>query len=172
MGLKYWKLTLRIGAVPVTDCCTSPPLGLALSADSQHKCGAVPPTLEHGPRPMQLPEVNRAAWVAGFPLEANRPPPRSLMNCWVRALGMLIEAQGMKLDLGGSTTTFPLNGLVMELAVLLEELQIKFVLQWLPRDLNEEADRLSKGDYRGFDPVRRLPVHPADLEWTWLPQLM
>ncbi len=71
-----------------------------------------------------------------------------------------------------STTTFPLNCVVMELAVLLEDLQVKLDLHWIPRDLNDEADKLSKGVHDGFDQAKRLQVSPGDLKWNLLPQLM
>ncbi len=70
------------------------------------------------------------------------------------------------------TTKFPLNCVIMEVATLLEELSLRLDLHWLPRDRNEEADRLSKGCYDGFNPENRVGHDAASLHWNSLPDLM
>jgi hypothetical protein len=56
------------------------------------------------------------------------------------------------------TTKFPLVAVLMEVAATLQEKGAHLVLGWLPRLQNEEADRLSNGDFRGFDPRLRIRV--------------
>ncbi len=70
------------------------------------------------------------------------------------------------------TTKFPLNCITMEIAYMLEELDLRLDLQWLPRDRNDEADRLSKGILDGFKTENRLGVDPSRLTWNVLPSLM
>ena len=71
-----------------------------------------------------------------------------------------------------ATTKFPLNVVVMELATILESLNLHLDLNWVPRELNEEADRLSKGVHDGFTPSNRVQLSPEDVKWERLNQLM
>ena len=71
-----------------------------------------------------------------------------------------------------TTTKFPLNIVVMEIATILEELGLRLDLKWVPRDLNEEADRLSKGDFEGFTPNNRIQLNTEDIQWDRLDELM
>ena len=71
-----------------------------------------------------------------------------------------------------STTKFPLNVVIMELAISLEELDLQLDLRWVPRHLNEEADRLSKGNFNGFSDHNRLHLTNADLKWDTLENFM
>ena len=38
----------------------------------------------------------------------------------------------------------------MEMAVQMEDLNVRLDVNWTPRDYNEEADRLSNGNSEGF----------------------
>ena len=60
----------------------------------------------------------------------------------------------------------------MELATVLESLNLHLDLNWVPRELNEEADRLSKGVHDGFTPSNRVQLSPEDVKWERLNQLM
>ncbi len=71
-----------------------------------------------------------------------------------------------------STTKFPLNVVVMELAIVLEELALLLDLRWVPRELNEEADRLSNGVTTGFSSKHRIRIEASDLTWPSLEQRM
>ncbi len=56
------------------------------------------------------------------------------------------------------TTKFPLVAVLMEVAATLQAKGAHLVLGWLPRWQNDEADRLSNGDFRGCDPRLRIRV--------------
>ncbi len=71
-----------------------------------------------------------------------------------------------------STTKYPLNVVTMELASTLEDLGLQLDLRWVPRDLNEEADNLSKGIYTGFEPSRRVPLAVEEVKWHVLDEFM
>ena len=54
------------------------------------------------------------------------------------------------------STKFPLNVLVMQLAVSLEESQTWLDLQWIPREDNALADALTNLDFSSFTPANRV----------------
>ncbi len=70
------------------------------------------------------------------------------------------------------STKFPLCGVLMELSCVLEAANIRLALEWSPRELNREADRLSNFDYRGFSESRRLDTAAALGDWHVLDQIM
>ena len=45
-------------------------------------------------------------------------------------------------------------------------------LDWVPRELNQEADDLSNGIVAAFTPQLRVPVDLGNLEWKVLGRLM
>ena len=59
----------------------------------------------------------------------------------------------------------------MELSALLESRGQRLRLQWVPRELNEEADRLSNGVTTGFDPAKRIKVDLHSAQWLALKDL-
>ncbi len=59
------------------------------------------------------------------------------------------------------TTKYPLLIVIMEIAIQSEARNLVLDLEWVPRDSNEEADALSRGDTTGFDPAHRVTL---DLE--------
>ena len=72
----------------------------------------------------------------------------------------------------GGTTKFPGCALLAELAVQAEERQVHVSVDWVPRELNSEADALTNGRTQGFDPRLRREVDLKSLEWKVLPQLL
>lgn len=71
------------------------------------------------------------------------------------------------------STKWPLTVLIVELSEELRALGLELFLTWVPRDSNEEADRLSNMDTTGFCPSRRVVVGPDTLSWkvldSWMP---
>ena len=72
----------------------------------------------------------------------------------------------------GSSTSFPLCVVSMELAAQLEARSAVLELSWVPRGVNGEADRLAEGDYAGFDLNQRVGTDLAALPFAVLPALM
>ena len=56
----------------------------------------------------------------------------------------------------GSSNTFPLCVVAMELAAQLEKANAWVYTEWTPRDLNVEADALTNEDFEGFDPKLKV----------------
>ena len=72
------------------------------------------------------------------------------------------------------TTKLPLGLVVMELGAQLAHRNVALEAAWTPRTHNAEADALSNGDVRGFDPAKRVDMsHPVWLVlhdlWRLLP---
>ena len=42
---------------------------------------------------------------------------------------------------------------------------MRTVVEWTPRERNQESDRLANGDTVGFNPALRLPVCSSSLHW-------
>ena len=72
----------------------------------------------------------------------------------------------------GLTTAFPLCCVAMELAAQLEMRSAELRLEWVPRNMNEEADRLADGDARGFSSANKRGTEFADLRWLVLDDLL
>ena len=53
----------------------------------------------------------------------------------------------------------------MELAQELKRRNLQASVEWTPRELNKEADALSKGDFTGFRVENRVPVDLATTSW-------
>ncbi len=70
------------------------------------------------------------------------------------------------------SSKYPLCVLLMELACRLEKRNQRLQLSWVPRDFNEEADRLSRGDFTGFSPELRINMDTASIKWEVLDQFM
>ena len=62
------------------------------------------------------------------------------------------------------TTTYPLCVCLMELALQLQSQGIDLRLEWLRRDLNQEADDLTNGVYGQFSLEKRLRFDLSDFE--------
>jgi len=56
----------------------------------------------------------------------------------------------------GASSKFPLCVVLMELAVQQEARGLRLDAEWAPRYANEEADALSKGETKGFNPAMRM----------------
>ena len=70
------------------------------------------------------------------------------------------------------STQFPLNAVVMELAVRCKRSRIVLVVGWTPRQFNREADDLANGRTQAFDPELEVKMNPEDLDWFILPQAL
>ncbi|CAE8726071.1 unnamed protein product [Polarella glacialis] len=70
------------------------------------------------------------------------------------------------------TTKYPLVCVLMEIAALLHQAGESLDLQWVPRLQNIEADQLTNGDYRGFDPAKRVRVDIAKHRWVVLNSML
>ena len=54
----------------------------------------------------------------------------------------------------------------------LERLELELDLAWVPREQNEESDRLSKGCFDGFSEERRMEVVLEDCDLPVIAKLM
>ncbi len=70
------------------------------------------------------------------------------------------------------TSRFPLICVVMELATLLDQYNLRMQVAWTPRELNQQADALSNGVIDDFNPDNRIDVDPERMEWRILDQVM
>ena len=72
------------------------------------------------------------------------------------------------------TSKFPLCLIIMELATLLEQRRQRLEIDWSPREVNAEADRLAEQDWRGFSPELRVDVavYGEKAQWLILDKLM
>ena len=70
------------------------------------------------------------------------------------------------------SSKYPLVCVIMELAAQLEKRGARMDVSWTPRELNDEADRLSNFDTTGFDPQRRIRVRPEKTKWLVLNEVL
>jgi len=70
------------------------------------------------------------------------------------------------------STSSPLCCVAMELAARLEASRLQLDLDWVPRELNQEADDLPNGIFDKFDPELRVPVDLDMVQWQMLDRLM
>ena len=70
------------------------------------------------------------------------------------------------------TTKFPLCCITMELACQLESRGARLAMDWAPRELNEEADRLSNLDFTGFNVANRVPIDLPSTKWIVLEKML
>ncbi len=70
------------------------------------------------------------------------------------------------------TTKYPLILLMMELSCQLERRSQRLALQWAPREVNAEADRLANGNFVGFNPLLRIPIDITRIQWIILSDLL
>ena len=69
------------------------------------------------------------------------------------------------------TSKYLLCLLMMELSAQVESRSQRLLLRWAPREVNEEADRLSNGLCAGFDPAKRINVNVRAAPWLVLNDL-
>ncbi len=67
---------------------------------------------------------------------------------------------------------FPLCGVLVELACVLEKKNVRLDLHWVPRESNEEADELSNLITNRFNPDLRIEIDLASASWEVLPEIM
>jgi hypothetical protein len=70
------------------------------------------------------------------------------------------------------STKFPLNVVLMELALQLHKRGMVLDLSWIPREQNVEADELSNGVFRNFTDSNRITVDISKMDFLVLPLLM
>ncbi len=66
------------------------------------------------------------------------------------------------------TSRFPLCAVVMEIAARSELLRLRFSVDWIPREMNAEADALADGDVSGFSQDLRCHIHWPEIKWIVL----
>ena len=62
------------------------------------------------------------------------------------------------------TTKMPLAAVLMQLAVSLSDRLLWLDVNWIPRELDKEADDLTNDEFGSFDPLLRMEVN-----WDTLP---
>ena len=67
---------------------------------------------------------------------------------------------------------FPLFVVEMVLLARLQARGAELLLDWIPREVNAEADRLADGDSRGFNPELRVHAEMRHIKWLVLGRLM
>ena len=97
---------------------------------------------------------------------------------WKQGAGRL-RISGFTDNLGNSyvldrflAMRFPMNVVLMEVANQLECLELELDLSWVPREQNEESDRLSKGRFDGFDEKLRQEVKLEECDLPVIGKLM
>ncbi len=70
------------------------------------------------------------------------------------------------------TSRFPLICVIMELATILDEHDLRMQVTWTPREFNSQADALSNGVLEGFAPERRIDADPKTMNWQVLDRAM
>ena len=69
------------------------------------------------------------------------------------------------------TTKYPLAPVLMELSTQLATRSLWMDLEWLPRELNQEADDLTNENFSKLRPERRVHVAWKDLKFEYLEEL-
>ena len=90
----------------------------------------------------------------------------------VRVTGQTDSQVSANVVARGMSSSFPLCCVAMELATRLEASRLQLDLDWVPRELNQEADDLSNGILDKFDPELRVPVDLGMVQWQMLDRLM
>ncbi|CAE8650998.1 unnamed protein product [Polarella glacialis] len=102
------------------------------------------------------------------PGPVNVEEPRALLT-----LGGSTDNLGNKFVVAKlQTTKYPLVCVLMEIAAMLHQAGEGLDLQWVPRLQNIEADQLTNGDFRGFDPAVRVRVNIATQPWVVLNSML
>ena len=70
------------------------------------------------------------------------------------------------------STRFPSSAVLMELATYMKARGMRAVVEWAPRECNNEADLLANGITDQFDTERRIPVSAQSLVWNILPEAL
>jgi hypothetical protein len=70
------------------------------------------------------------------------------------------------------TTKYPLCIILMELAVQLHRRGITLDVSWIPREQNVEADEISNGVFRNFDPALQVKCDLSEIRFEVLDDLM
>ena len=70
------------------------------------------------------------------------------------------------------TSKYPLAPILMELSMQMRRKGMVLNLEWVSRDLNEEADALSNMSFDGFSPDHRIPVDLSQLKFVVLNSML
>ena len=70
------------------------------------------------------------------------------------------------------STHYPINAVLMELAVHCKRTGIVPTVNWAPRLFNREADDLANGRTQAFSPSLEVKMNPSELQWHILPQVL
>ncbi len=66
------------------------------------------------------------------------------------------------------SSRFPLCAILMEIAARSESLRVRLSIDWIPRDMNTEADGLANGSCESFSPHLRHQVNWSSIKWLVL----
>ena len=72
----------------------------------------------------------------------------------------------------GLSTAFPLCAVAMEFSAQLEARGAELLLNWIPRELNKEADALADGRWVGFNQTLRVQADFRNVRWLVLDDLL
>ena len=111
------------------------------------------------------------ATVVGLIVFSPEPSGREEMEGIITVTSLTDSMVSTKVLARGLTTSFPLCLVAMEAAAQMEARGLELKLNWVPRDLNEEADSLSNLRFAGFTPRLRVEVDLAELPLLVLPRL-
>ncbi len=119
-----------------------------LSRRRMYRCGAAPPALEHGPRVDASAEGSLIGIGGWLPTRGEDGELATSASPWVACQLCQRTAPWAYTKAGQpfrAIAALEALGTLMAVNRSRSGSEVKLDLQWLPRDLNEEADRLSKG---------------------------
>ena len=70
------------------------------------------------------------------------------------------------------TTRFPASAVLMELSEHMRGMSQKVLVEWTPREGNQEADRLANGDATGFSNSNEVKLGPGHMNWLILDEAL
>ena len=70
------------------------------------------------------------------------------------------------------TTRFPASAVLMELSEHMRRMTQKVLVEWTPREGNQEADRLANGDATGFSNSNEVKLDPGHMNWLILDEAL
>ena len=112
------------------------------------------------------------ATTVGLAVLGPRALPASDIDGLVTVGGLTDSTVSANVLVRGMSTKFPLVCVLMELAAQMESKRARLELEWIPRELNQEADDLSNDITSAFDPDLRMVASIEDVPFLVLNTLM
>ena len=98
---------------------------------------------------------------------------------WLKATKGTVRLSGITDNLGNSfvisrlmTSKFPSLVILTEFAAQLRRNSMELELGWVPRDQNQEADRLTNECFNDFDPKMRMHFNPVEAKWLVMTDML